>query len=178
MSNVGVNLSSTSPTHEESDELKRSKRAGVVKNFGRILSTYNIEDGPVTFKDAITYLEAKTWVLVDLPLECTTIGCKWIFKKKLKPDGTADKLKVRLVAKGFKQKDGIDYLDIYSLVARLTIIWVLIALALVYNLPIHRMDVTTTFLYGELDEEIYTDQFEEFVAHDDERKVCKLIKSL
>ncbi|KAL0439751.1 UNVERIFIED_CONTAM: Retrovirus-related Pol polyprotein from transposon RE2 [Sesamum latifolium] len=72
-----------------------------------------------------------TWVLVDLPPGCITIGCKWIFKKKLKPDGTVNKFNARLLAKGFKQKEGINYVDTYSPVARLTTIWVLIELALV-----------------------------------------------
>ncbi|KAL0399318.1 UNVERIFIED_CONTAM: Retrovirus-related Pol polyprotein from transposon TNT 1-94 [Sesamum radiatum] len=103
-----------------------------------------------------------TWKLVDLPPGCTTIGCKWIFKKKLKPDGSVDKFKARLVAKGFKQKEGIDYFDTYSPVARLTTIRVLIALTSVYSLPIHQMDVKTAFLYGELEEEIYMDQPEGF----------------
>ncbi|KAK4396977.1 Retrovirus-related Pol polyprotein from transposon TNT 1-94 [Sesamum angolense] len=195
MTNVGVNPNSASLTHEESDIPRRSKRARVVKDFGSDFVTYNIEDDPITFKDAMASLEAKqwkeavnsemdsivsnrTWVLVDLPSGCTTIGCKWIFKKKLKPDGSVDKFKARLVAKGFKQKEGIDYFDTYSLVARLTTIQVLIALASVYNLSIHQMDVKTTFLYGELEEEIYMDQPEGFVAHGNERKVCKLVKSL
>ncbi|KAL0462892.1 UNVERIFIED_CONTAM: Retrovirus-related Pol polyprotein from transposon RE1 [Sesamum latifolium] len=125
ISNVGVNPRSTSLTHEESNEPKRSKRARVVKDFGSDFVTYNIEDDPVTFKDAMASSEAKqwkkavksemdsivsngTWELVDLPPGCTTIGCKWIFKKKLKPDGSVDKFKARLVAKGFKQKEGID----------------------------------------------------------------------
>ncbi|KAL0434110.1 UNVERIFIED_CONTAM: Retrovirus-related Pol polyprotein from transposon TNT 1-94 [Sesamum latifolium] len=119
-----------------------------------------------------------TWVLVDLPPGCTTIGCKWIFKKKLNPDGSVDKFRARLVAKSFKQKEGIDNFDTYSLVARLTTIRVLIALVLVYSLPIHQMDVKITFLYGELEEEIYMDQPEGFVVHGSERKVCKLVKSL
>ncbi|KAL0335031.1 UNVERIFIED_CONTAM: Retrovirus-related Pol polyprotein from transposon TNT 1-94 [Sesamum radiatum] len=118
MTNVGVNPNSASPTHEESDIPRRSKRARVVKDFGSDFVTYNIEDDPVTFKDAMASLEAKqwkeavksemdsivsngTWELVDLPLGCTTIGCKWIFKKKLRPDGSIDKFKARLVAKGF-----------------------------------------------------------------------------
>ncbi|KAL2252267.1 UNVERIFIED_CONTAM: Retrovirus-related Pol polyprotein from transposon TNT 1-94 [Sesamum indicum] len=119
-----------------------------------------------------------TWVLVDLPPGCTTIGCNSIFKRKLKPDGTIDKFKARLVDKGFKQKEGIDYFDTYSPVARLTTIRVLIAIASVYNLPIHQMDVKTAFLYGELEEEIYMEQPEGFVAHGNEHKVCKLVKSL
>ncbi|KAL0463243.1 UNVERIFIED_CONTAM: Retrovirus-related Pol polyprotein from transposon TNT 1-94 [Sesamum latifolium] len=121
MTDVGVNPSSTSLTHEESDEPRRSKRARVVKNFGSDFVTYNIKDDPVTFKDVMASSEAKqwkqavksemdsivsnrTWVLVDLPPGCTTIGCKWIFMKKLKPDGSVDKFKARLVAQGFKQK--------------------------------------------------------------------------
>ncbi|KAL0315343.1 UNVERIFIED_CONTAM: Retrovirus-related Pol polyprotein from transposon TNT 1-94 [Sesamum radiatum] len=119
-----------------------------------------------------------TWVLVDLPPGCTTIGCKWIFKKKMKPDGSVDKFKARLVARGFKQNEGIDYFDIYSSVARLTTIRVLIALASMHNLSIHQMDVKTTFLYGELKEEVYMDQPKGFAANDNERKVCKLVKSL
>ncbi|KAL0401195.1 UNVERIFIED_CONTAM: Retrovirus-related Pol polyprotein from transposon TNT 1-94 [Sesamum latifolium] len=140
MTNVGVNPSSTSLTHEESDEPRWSKRARVVKDFGSDFVTYNIEDDPVTFKDAMASSEAKQW--------------KEAVKKKLKPDGSVDKFKARLVAKGFKQKEGIDYFDTYFLVARLTIIRVLIALASVY---IHQMDVKTAFLYGELEEKIYMD---------------------
>ncbi|KAL0446361.1 UNVERIFIED_CONTAM: Retrovirus-related Pol polyprotein from transposon TNT 1-94 [Sesamum latifolium] len=149
MTNVGVNPSSTSLTHEESDEPRRSKRARVVKNFGSDFVTYNIKDGSVTFKDAMTSSKAKQW-------------------KEAK----------KLVAKGFKQKEGTDYFDTYSPVAQLTTIRVLIALALVYSLPIHQMDVKIAFLYGELKEEIYMDQPEGFVHHGNERKVCKLVKSL
>ncbi|KAL0416728.1 UNVERIFIED_CONTAM: putative mitochondrial protein [Sesamum latifolium] len=138
-SNMGVNPSSSILIHKESDEPRRSKRATVVKDFGSDFATYNIEDDPITFKDAMDSSEANqwkeavksemdsiisnlTWVLVDLPSGYTTIGCKWIFKKKLRPDGSVDKFKARLVAKSFKQKEEIDYFDTYSLVARLTTI--------------------------------------------------------
>jgi hypothetical protein len=86
-------------------------------------------------------------------------------RKKLKPDGTVDKYKARLVAKGFTQKKGEDYFDTYSLVARLITIRVLIALAAIHDLLIHQMDVKTSFLNGELDEEIYMKQPERFVMH-------------
>ena len=50
-----------------------------------------------------------TWKLVDLPLGCKTIGCKWVLRRKLKPGGSIEEFKVRLVAKGFKQKEDIDF---------------------------------------------------------------------
>ncbi|GJY70751.1 zinc finger, CCHC-type containing protein [Tanacetum coccineum] len=55
-----------------------------------------------------------TWVLVNLPLDCKSLGCKWIFKRKLKVDGTVEKFKARLVIQGFKQKSGIDCFDTYA----------------------------------------------------------------
>ncbi|KAL0446003.1 UNVERIFIED_CONTAM: hypothetical protein Slati_1728200 [Sesamum latifolium] len=61
MTNVGVNSSSTSPTHEESDEPRRSKKARIVKDFGSDFVTYNMKDDPVTFKDAMASSEAKQW---------------------------------------------------------------------------------------------------------------------
>jgi hypothetical protein len=119
-----------------------------------------------------------TWEICDLPVRCKPMGCKWIFKKKLKRDGTVDKYKARLVAKRFTQKKGEDYFDTYSPVARLITIHVLIALAASHDLLIHQMDVKTTFLNGELDEEIYMKQPEGFVMHGQENMVCRLRKSL
>ena len=117
-----------------------------------------------------------TWEVVDRPYGCQPIGCKWIFKKKLRPDGTIERYKARLVAKGYTQKEGEDFFDTYSPVARLTTIRTLIAVAASYGLIIHQMDVKTAFLNGELDEEIYMDQPEGFIADGQENKVCRLIK--
>ena len=119
-----------------------------------------------------------TWEVTDLPAGCKPVGCKWIFKKKLWPDETINKFKARLVAKGFTQKEGEDYFDTYSPVARTTTIRVLIALAASYGLLIHQMDVKTAFLNGELEEEIYMEQPEGFVVPGYEKKVCRLLKSL
>lgn len=76
----------------------------------------------------------------------------------MKADGLIDKYKARLVVKGYRQKEGLDYFDTYSLVTRITSIRMLIAIVSLYNLKIHQMDVKTAFLNGELDEEIYMKQ--------------------
>ncbi|GJW50379.1 zinc finger, CCHC-type containing protein [Tanacetum coccineum] len=151
---------------------------------------YSIEEDPRTYDEAIqsrdaafwkeaiddeigSIMENKTWVLSDLPP-----GCKWIFKRKMKVDGTIDKFKARLVIQGFRQKEGIDYFDTYAPVARITTIRLLLALAAIHNLVIHQMDVKTAFLNGDLDEEVYMKQPEGFVMPGNEHKVCKLVKSL
>ena len=120
----------------------------------------------------------KTWKLVDLPLGCKTIGCKWVLRKKLKLDGSIENFKARLVAKGFKQKVNLDFFDTFSLVTRITSIRLLIAIVLICYLKIHQMDVKIAFLNGDLEEEIYMDQPEDFVEPRQESKVCKLTKSL
>jgi hypothetical protein len=157
--------------------------------------TLHVESDPLTYGEAMksqdyafwreaiqdemdSIMGNNTWVLADLPPGSKAIGCKWIFKKKMKVDGTIDKFKARLVAKGFTQKDGIDYFDTYAPVARISTIRVLIALASIYKLQIHQMDVKTAFLNGELDEEIYMKQPEGFIVQGQEHKVCKLVKSL
>ena len=72
-----------------------------------------------------------------MPPDAKTIGCKWIFKRKLKPYGFIEKYKAPLVAKGLKQKKGVDYFDTFAPVTRVSSIRVLIALASVHNLVIH-----------------------------------------
>ncbi|KAB2625427.1 DNA polymerase zeta catalytic subunit-like [Pyrus ussuriensis x Pyrus communis] len=162
----------------------RSKRAKIAKDFGPDFLTFVTEEEPQTYKAALESSEApywkeaiqseiesimqnNTWELVNLPPGNKPIGHKWIFKRKLRPDGTIDKYKARLVAKGYRQKEGLDYFDTYSPVARITSIRLLIAIASVYNLEIHQMDVKTAFLNGELDEEIYMDQPEVLEGYSD-----------
>ncbi|GKD32728.1 zinc finger, CCHC-type containing protein [Tanacetum coccineum] len=96
----------------------------------------------------------------------------------MKVDGTIDKFKARLVIQGFRQKEWIDYFDTYAPVARISTIRLLIALAATHNLVILQMDVNTSFLNGDLEEDIYMKQPEGFVMSSNEHKVCKLIKSL
>ncbi|GJT08018.1 retrotransposon protein, putative, ty1-copia subclass [Tanacetum coccineum] len=103
---------------------------------------------------------------------------KWIFKKKRKADGTVDKYKARLVIKGFRQREGLDYFDTYSLVTRITSIRMILAIAALRNLEVHQIDVKKAFLNRDLKEEIYMNQPKGFMAPRLESKVCRLVKSL
>nr|GEX31058.1 zinc finger, CCHC-type [Tanacetum cinerariifolium] len=136
-------------------------------------------------------MDNNAWVLFDLPTGCKPLGCKWIFKRKMKVDGckwifkrkmkvdgTIDNFKARLVIQGFRQKEGIDYFDTYAPVARITTIRLLLALTAIHNLVIHQMNVKTTFLKGDLDENVYMKRPEGFFMSGNEHKVCKLVKSL
>nr|GEU85481.1 zinc finger, CCHC-type [Tanacetum cinerariifolium] len=109
---------------------------------------------------------------------CKPLGCKWIFKRKMKVDGTIDKFKARLVIQGFRQKEWIDYFDTYAPASHITTIRLLLALEAIHNLVIHQIDVKTTFLNGDLEEEVYIKQPKGFVMPGNEHKVGKLVKSL
>ena len=63
--------------------------------------------------------ENNTWELVEAPAECNVISSKWIYKTKLKPDGTTDRLKARLVARGYAQRENLDYNQVFAPVLNL-----------------------------------------------------------
>ncbi|GJZ51978.1 zinc finger, CCHC-type containing protein [Tanacetum coccineum] len=88
----------------------------------------------------------------------------------MKVDGTIDKSEARLVIQGFRQKEGIDYFDTYAPVARITTIRLSLALAAIRNIVIHQMDVKTTFLNYDLEEEVYMKQPKGFVMPVDKTK--------
>ena len=103
-------------------------------------------------------------MLSDLPPGSKPLGSKWISKNKIKVNGTIDKFKARLITQGFRQKHGIDYFDTYAPVAHISTIRLLIALAAIYNLVVHQMDVKTALLNGELQEEVYLKQPEDLLC--------------
>ncbi|RVW84134.1 Retrovirus-related Pol polyprotein from transposon TNT 1-94 [Vitis vinifera] len=121
----------------------------------------------------------QTWELVPLPEGVKPVDCKWIFKIK---DGISEdeppKYKSRLVAKGFSQKEGIDYNEVFSPVVKHKSIRVLLAMVSVFDLELDQLDVKTAFLHGNLEEEIYMKQPEGFVDSEKSDHVCFLKKSL
>ncbi|GKC65508.1 zinc finger, CCHC-type containing protein [Tanacetum coccineum] len=171
----------------QQSEPRKSKKHRTPKDFGLEFQLYLVEgtrDQDVAFwKEAIddemdSIMGNNTWVLTDLPPGCRPLGCKWIFERKLKVDGTVEKFKARLVIQGFKQKSGINCFDTYAPMARISTIRLLIALASIHGVIIHQMDVKTAFLNMELEEEVYMKQHMGFILLGNENKVCKLIKSL
>lgn len=120
----------------------------------------------------------KTWDLVELPEKRRTIGSRWVFAIKFHNDGRIDKFKARLVARGFSQRYGIDYNQTYSPTVRPESLRLLFAIAVEMNYHIHQIDVSTAYLNGELEEEIYMEQPEGFIDEKHPEFVCKLHRSL
>lgn len=120
----------------------------------------------------------KVWDLVPLPEERKIVNCKWVYKVKTGPDNMVQCYKARLVAQGFSQKFGVDYDETFSPVVRFESVRTVIALAAQYDLKLHQMDVTSAFLNGNLNEDIYMKQPECFVSRGGEDLVCKLNKSI
>ena len=120
----------------------------------------------------------QVWTLVDLPANIKPIGCKWVYKRKRGPDGRVETFEASLVAKGYTQKEGIDYEETFSPVAMLKSVWILLSIAAHLDYEFWQMDVKTAFINGHLDEDIYMMQSDGFVAENHEQRVCKLQKSI
>ena len=101
-----------------------------------------------------------------------------MFKKKTRDDGTIERYKARLVAQGFSQQPGLDYEETFCPVIRYESLRSLIAIAAQKDLQLHQLDVTTAFLNGQLEEEIFMKQPEGYVIKGKEHMVCRLKKSI
>ncbi|GJR08587.1 retrovirus-related pol polyprotein from transposon TNT 1-94 [Tanacetum coccineum] len=120
----------------------------------------------------------KTWEMVPLPGGRKPIGNKWVYKIKKNGDDQVERYRARLVVKGYAQKEGIDFNEIFSPVVRMITVRVVLALCATYDLHLEQLDVKTAFLHGNLEEEIYMLQPEGFEQKGKENLVCRLNKSL
>jgi hypothetical protein len=119
-----------------------------------------------------------TWELSALPPGHCAIGLKWVFKVKNDPQGNIIKHKARLVAKGYAQRQGVDFEEVFAPVARIETVRLLIAIAAQRGWKVHHMDVKSTFLNGELREEVYVQQPPGFVVQGSNGRVLKLKRAL
>ena len=129
-------------------------------------------------KEMKSLKENDVWELVELPEGRKGVGSKWVYKLKTCADGSIEHYKARLVAQGFSQKFRTDYDETFCPVVRLESFRTLVALAVQHGLKPHQVDVTTAFLNGELEEEVYMRQPPGFIATGQENLVCKLKKSI
>jgi len=116
--------------------------------------------------------------LVELPDKKKTIDVKWIFKVKFNLYGSVSKYKARLVARGFLQRYGVDYSEVFSPVARLETVRFVVALASSKNWSLSHLDVKSTFLNGPLEEDVYVTQPPGFEVNGKEQMMYKLHKAL
>ena len=112
---------------------------------------------------------------VPLPKGRRALDTKWVFKVKTKGDGSIERFKARLVARGFRQVWGLDYNETFAPVGKYTTARVLLAIATARDYEIQQMDISNAFLHGELEEEVYLTQPKGF--QDGTDQVLKLKKS-
>ncbi|GJU46168.1 retrovirus-related pol polyprotein from transposon TNT 1-94 [Tanacetum coccineum] len=157
--------------------------------------TLNQEGEPSTLQEALNNPDAsfwkeamqeeikalhknKTWELVPLPGGRKPIGNKWVYKIKRNGDDQVERYHARQVVKGYAQKEGIDFNEIFSPVVRMTTVRVVLEMCATYDLHLEQLDVKTAFLHGNLKDEIYMLQPEGFKQKRKDNLVCRLNKSL
>jgi hypothetical protein len=151
-----------------------------------------LDEEPTTFEEAIqkgqwkeamtkehqSIMKNEVWEIIPRPKEKLVVTSKWVYKIKHAADGSVDKYKERFVATGFSQKEGEDYDETFSLVARYTSIRAIISLVASMGLKLHQMDVKTTFLNGAIEEEVYIEKPQGFEVQSRDTHVFKLKKAL
>ena len=182
------------PSHEEPRRSERIRSRPHYYAEGASIASRCSEE-PLTFQQAVSspmkakwkeatekemrsLVENDVWELVQPPVNRKIVGSKWVFKVKHDGDGRVERYKARLVAQGYTQQRGADYDETFSPVVRMESLRTVIGLAARNGLKLHQLDVTTAFLNGRLQEEVYMHQPEGFVAQGQEHLVCKLNRSL
>jgi len=122
--------------------------------------------------------DCNTWILVDKTHDMHVISCKWVFNIKRRQNGEIDRYKAQLVARGFEQRSGIDYKEIYAPVARIETIRLMLALSIEENLHVHQMEVVTAYVQGKLSNEIYMEQPPMFETKLGSQEVGKLLRPI
>ncbi|RVW83913.1 Retrovirus-related Pol polyprotein from transposon TNT 1-94 [Vitis vinifera] len=146
--------------------------------YDEALQDENSSKWELAMKDEMdSLLGNQTWQLTKLPVGKKALHNKWVYRIKNEHDGSK-RYKARLVVKGFQQKEGIDYTEIFSPVVKMSTIRLVLGMVAAENLHLEQLDVKTAFLHGDLEEDLYMIQPEGFIVQGQENLVCKLRKSL
>nr|GEX13979.1 putative ribonuclease H-like domain-containing protein [Tanacetum cinerariifolium] len=141
---------------------------------------YEVDGAMVDFNNLklITFRLQKVWRLVDLPKGKHAIGTKWVYENKKDGRGIVVRNKARLVTQGYTQEEGIDYDEVFALIARIEAIMLFFAYASFMRFIVHQMDMKSAFLYGTIEEEVYMYQPPSFEYPHFSNKVYKVEKAL
>lgn len=160
----------------------RSGRVSRPPDFNRMYGRANLAttasikvDEPSTYEEAITspekeewlnamteemtsLLSNETWELAEIPPGIKPIPGKWVYKVKSDANGNIQRFKARYVVKGFLQKEGIDYDEVFAPVSKFSTFRTMMAIAAAEDMEITQLDIKTAFLNGELEEEVWVEQ--------------------
>lgn len=123
-------------------------------------------------------IQNQTWILISPKFDPNLVECKWVFRTKFNPDGTIDRLKAHLVAKGFHQRPGLDCIETFSLVDKPASLHLILSLATSQNCCLHQLDINNAFLQGNLIESVYMLQPPGFIDPSFPNHVCELNKPI
>ena len=138
--------------------------SGEPEDFSEVLSHKEKDKWVSAMREELKSLhENKTYELVNLPKGRKVLKNKWVYRLKHEEGNSQPRYKARLVVKGFGQKKGIDFDEIFSPVVKMSSIRCVLGLAASMDLEVEQLDVKTAFLHGDLDETIYMEQLEGFV---------------
>ena len=187
------------PTQPTRVQPERTNRPGYewdhnLRALNAVISA-SADNIPKSFTDAMNSDESDYWTeaihreyqsleangtceLVELPKGRKAIDSKWVFALKRDVYGNIERYKARLVARGFKQEEGVDYFETFSPVARTSSIRIILALVAMYDYELAQADAITAYLNSSLDEKLYMKQPEGFEVKGKEDKVYLLVKSI
>jgi hypothetical protein len=156
----------------------------MMKNISDVIpSSLQEKDKLQVWKDAMleeymSIIKNNVWDIALRPKEKSVVSSKWIYKIKHAFDGSVEKFKAIFVARGFTQKEGIDYEETFAAIARYTSIRTIVSLAPVLVWKLHHMDVKTTLLKGKIEQEVFVEQPDGFILNKKGTHVCNLRKVL
>ena len=129
-------------------------------------------------QEFVSLIENGTFQPVRLPADRKAIGCRWVFKLKRKADGSVNRYKARLIAKGYSQHPGLEFSEVFVPTAKWAALRAILALSALEDLELYSVDISTAFLNGDMEHDVYMQQPEGFEEYFGPGFVLKLVKSI